>query len=135
MLSFFLAFSSHWVCPIASWRQHCVFVYVTFVEFGVISRLSCSPGVSNRAGNTGNAREFFLDFLAFFVDITFGEFWVDYFSGSFWSRISADFCRSSFRRGGSWDRPDPPASWALQPMLTRGHLHPCELGTYTHAVR
>ena len=36
-------------------------------------------------------------------------------------------------RGGSWDRPDPPASWALQPMLTRGHSHPCELGTYTHA--
>ena len=34
MLAFFLAISWHPLCPIASWRQRGVFVYVTFVEFG-----------------------------------------------------------------------------------------------------
>jgi len=116
MLSFFLAFSSHWVCPIASWRQRCVFVYVTFVEFEVISRLSCSPGVFNRAGNTGNAREMFLDFLAFFVDITFGKFWVDYFPGVSGPESRPTFVAHRFDAGGVGTGPT---------LLRAGHSNPC----------
>ena len=116
MLSFFLAFSSHWVCPIASWRQRCAFVYVTFVEFEVVSRLSCSPGVSNRAGNTGNAREFFLDFLAFFVDMILGEFWVDYFPGVSGPESRPTFVAHRFDAGGVGTGPT---------LLRAGHSNPC----------
>ena len=69
-----------------------------------------------------------------FVDVAFGKFGDDYFAGVSGPESRQTFGCSRFRRGGSQDRPDTPASWALKPMLTRGDSHPCELGTHTHAL-
>ena len=72
-----------------------------------------------------------------FVNIALGKFGGGYFVEIWGVAIPGSlstFGRLPFRRGGSQDRPDTPASWALQPMLTRGDSHPCELGTHTHAL-
>ena len=116
MLAFFLPFSWHPLCPIASWRQRGVFVYVTFVEFGVISRLSCSPWASICAGNTRNPREMFLEFLAFFVDVAFGKFGVDYFPGVSGPESRPTFVAHRFDAGGVGTGPT---------LLRAGHSNPC----------
>ena len=75
--------------------------------------------MSIRAGNTGDAREIFLEFLAVFVNVAFGKFGVDYFPG-----VSGPESRPTFFE--SFERKSAGGLGQARPS--------CELGTHTHAL-
>ena len=59
---------------------------------------------------------FFLDFLAFFVDMILGKFWVDYFPGVSGPESRPTFVAHRFDAGGVGTGPT---------LLRAGHSNPC----------